>query len=251
VAQKTYLFVANWKMNVPFDAAQFFFGLHSAQLQQIACSTGNTLIVCPSFVSLSEAVAAVRGTQIHIGAQNCSEHVSGAYTGEVDAVSLAQMGTEYCIVGHSERRQYYGETNEMVAGKVAQLMAVGITPIMCIGQTREQYKNNETKSALMNQLMPIFCVLRTAQSAVIAYEPVWAIGTGELPDVQHIAGITEWVRELCAAELPHAKVQVLYGGSVSESNAQDIMKDARVDGVLMGGVSLDFQKFKNIVSLKR
>lgn len=259
--KKPFLFVANWKMNMPLKAARAFVVDNCAQLHKIAqADASKTIVLCPSFVSLGVVYATISSTAIKMGAQDCSPHESGAYTGEVDALSLRQAGCSYAIVGHSERRAYFGETDEVVAKKVEQLLDCSIEPIVCIGETQHEYENKQTFELLARQLRPVLHVWVSKMSSgeaipdymTIAYEPVWSIGTGLVPDAHYLTQVFDWIVNECERSAPELSkhVRLLYGGSVSEHNASEILRIPFVGGLLIGGASLDFQKFQNIVLLK-
>lgn len=207
------------------------------------------LIICPSFIALEDACTQTHGTRLHIGAQNCSEYQMGPYTGEVDAASLASIGCKYAIVGHSERRLHYHETDEIIGNKIARLLENNITPIVCVGEQALSTSIKQTQEALHKQLVPIIANSNQAKTILVAYEPIWAIGTGITPTMDHLKTIVGWLAHTLATTLPGTSVYVLYGGSVSETNAAEILAIPGLDGLLVGNASLDFQKFQNIVSL--
>jgi len=250
---KSRIYVANWKMNMPLDGALEL----TKQCKKLMAHQDNKekqIVLCPTFPALYPIAKLLQSTPIGIGAQNCSEHEMGAYTGEVSAQSLSQVGCTYCIVGHSERRNYFHETNEIIARKVGKLFGAAINPIICIGETAKEHKDNKTLQALEQQLDPIINVINNAEQCsdelYIAYEPVWAIGTGKVPDKATLQTTFNWLHAHVQSALQPAKsVYLLYGGSVDEHTVKDIAEVQYIDGFLVGGASLDFQKFKNIVSL--
>jgi triosephosphate isomerase len=245
---KKRIFVANWKMNMPFYKAQAFIKTHLSALKIMAQKQNTTIIVCPSFISLADACAQTRLTAIKIGAQTCSQHSQGAYTGEVDAISIAQAGCTYVIIGHSERRNHYYENNEIVGQKVARLLENNLIPIICIGETLNDYINGLTFEVLQQQLEPLFVHAQQAQDLIIAYEPVWSIGTGVTPDTNYLEKVFTWLANNTAKIAPKAAINLLYGGSVDENNASKIIRIFHINGFLIGNASLNFQKFQNIVS---
>lgn len=214
--------VANWKMN---GSKELFHKYNNA--------FGNyeKLIVCPPFVYLGES------TKLAMGAQNVHQQSKGAYTGEVSAQMLADLGIKYCLVGHSERRQYFGETNAIVRVKAQACLETAITPIICIGETLEQYQADKTFQVLEEQLNEC---LPNKSSFWIAYEPVWAIGTGKTPTMDEISAVHLRLRE----KLP--STTLLYGGSVNSDNAEAIFAIPNVDGALVGGASLDIAAIEKI-----
>ncbi len=245
------------------------------QFHALAENQEAKLILCPSFESLASIINILKSTRISIGAQNCSQHKEGAYTGEVSAQSLAEIGCQYCIVGHSERRQYFGETNEMVAEKVAQLHEYNIQPIICIGETKQEHEKKQVYDVLTKQLAPVLETVRFLQQAspfakatedrqdkgkigapklmfgvkniIIAYEPVWSIGTGIIPDHTYLEQVFIWLGEQIKKYLPNTHIQLLYGGSVNEQNISNLKQILYINGFLIGGASTDFQKLKKIV----
>ncbi len=241
------LFVANWKMMMPLTKAISFCKDNKNTL--IVLSNSSQLIICPSFPILKLLTTIFENTQVAIGAQNCSRYKEGAYTGEVSSEMLAAMGCLYCIIGHSERRRYFGETNEDVAEKAKQLLACNIQPIICIGETKQEYENQETFRVLTEQLAPICHTIKKEKSIIIAYEPVWSIGTGIIPSQRYLTMIFSWLFD-------HMKQVVnnpifLYGGSVMENNVALIKQIPFVSGFLIGSASTDFQMFEKIVLLGR
>ncbi len=246
-----YLFVGNWKMNMHFKKAINFVKYNIDELTSLGSNKNKSIILCPSFVALPGLIDLLQKTNISIGAQNCSQHNKGAYTGEVSAQSLAELGCQYCIVGHSEQRKYFTETNEMVAQKVAQLCEHNIQPIICIGETKEEFESKQVYEILAKQLTPVLKALKTFKtlSIIIAYEPVWSIGTGIIPEYYYLEQVFSWLTKHIKKQLPDAKLQLLYGGSVNEHNITDLKQILHINGFLIGGASTDFQKLKKIVLL--
>jgi triosephosphate isomerase len=193
--------------------------------------------VCVPFPYLAQAAERLRGTRIAWGAQNVSEHAQGAYTGEVSAAMLAEFGCRYVIVGHSERRQLYGETDAQVAAKFTTVRSAGMTPILCVGETLAEREAGNTEAVVARQLSPV----RFAD-AVLAYEPVWAIGTGRNATPEQAQAVHAFLRRRVPAETP-----ILYGGSVKPQNAAEIFAVPDVDGGLVGGASLVAKDFLDIV----
>lgn len=251
--KKSKIYVANWKMNMHLDFALLF----SKECKKLIRENENKekhIILCPTYPAIYSVAQLLQDTPISIGAQNCSEHEVGAYTGEVSAQSLSEIGASYCIVGHSERRTYFHETNEIIARKVAKLCNATIKPIICIGETANEYKENKTLQVLEHQLEPVLKIINEAtqipDNILIAYEPVWAIGTGKIPDNQTLETIFSWLISHVAQHLQiKTVVHLLYGGSVDATTTQEIGRVKNIDGFLIGNASLDFKKFKNIVSL--
>jgi len=247
------LMAGNWKMNLNHLEA-------IALVQKLAFSLNDPdydavdVAVIPPFTDLRSVQTLVDGDRLRIayGAQDVSAHASGAYTGEISAAMLAKLGCTYVVVGHSERRQYHGETDELVNAKVNVVLGAGMTPILCIGEPLHVRQASGHVEHCLSQLdgglkgVPA----EKAASSVIAYEPVWAIGTGEVAtpqDAQEVcAAIRARVGELYDDAVA-ARVRVLYGGSVKGNNAAGIMAEADIDGALVGGASLDADDFVTIV----
>jgi len=224
------LIAGNWKMyKGPAETAEFCLGLREQELD------GVDVVVCPPFVSLAVAVQLLAGTEIAVAAQNVHWEHEGAYTGEVSAAMLRELGAYGTIVGHSERRQHFGETDETVGRRAHAALQAGLFVIACIGETEEERERNETEEVLRRQLS----VLEPDDNLVLAYEPVWAIGTGK-------AATTELVQEAHAFIKSQLDVPVLYGGSVKPENAAELLVLGHVDGALVGGASLELESFTAI-----
>ena len=243
------IFVANWKMQLSFDQSIAFARDHHADLVTLA--EDNSVVLCPSFPALHSLATQFKNTSLYIGAQTVSRHASGAYTGQVSAQSLKEVGCTYCIIGHSERRHYCHETNIDIEHKLKELLKQNITPIICIGETKEQHESKQTYELLERQLERVLQIIADAHNEIdsycIAYEPVWAIGTGIIPTVDELTQTFAWLHEECTAKT-EAPVTLLYGGSVNPDNAQSILNIAYVRGLLIGSASLSFDKFKRIIA---
>ena len=246
---RKYLVAGNWKMNGSVAANQ---ALLDGLLSGFAPSDQVDMLVCPPSVYLDSAGKAIAGSGIALGAQNVSEHESGAFTGEVSAAMLQDFGCSYVLVGHSERRALYGETSEQVAAKFAAALEAGLTPVLCVGETQEQREAGETAAVVDEQLDAVLNAsgVGALASAVVAYEPVWAIGTGltatpeQAQDVhRHIRSRIEGLDEGIAADL-----QILYGGSCKGSNAAGLFAQPDIDGGLIGGASLKAEDFLAIAA---
>ena len=196
---------------------------------------------------LAQVQALCQGSTLALGAQDVSENDQGAYTGEVSARMLREFGTRYCLVGHSERRQYHGETDAIVKAKAAAALKAGLTPIICVGETEAEREAGKTATIIARQIAGSVPENATAANAVIAYEPVWAIGTGKTATTDDIAAVHGQIRNLFNGE-GKANLRILYGGSVKGSNAQAILATAGVNGALVGGASLDLEDFWRIIS---
>jgi len=237
------LVVGNWKMNGGLAA-------NAALLSAIAAGwnapTGRELAVCVPYPYLAQAQAALSETRVAWGAQDVSEHEAGAYTGEVSARMLVEFGCRYAIVGHSERRQYFGDTDAIVAAKARAALATGITPIACVGETLAEREAGRTLEVVKRQIDAILEVLDGAQVAcAVAYEPVWAIGTGKVAspaDAEEVHGaIRRWLTDKSATLAE--RTRILYGGSVKADNAAGLLAEPNIDGALVGGASLDAGAF--------
>lgn len=241
------LLVGNWKMHKDAAATASFF---EAFRQLIGSRARCDVVICPTFLGLETAVSATRGIGIQIGAQNLHWAKEGAYTGEISGAMIRASGCSHVIVGHSERRKYFGETNESVSKKTVAALDAGLTPIVCVGE-RER-KNAE--KVLMDQFRYAIAALSDEQFAriVIAYEPVWAIGTGETATPETAAAAHCLIRGQAKGSFGQDaanNVRILYGGSVKPNNAKSLMAQPGIDGLLVGGASLDPASFGAIVNL--
>jgi triosephosphate isomerase (TIM) len=226
------LIAGNWKMyKGPSEAAEFCAALAEA----LADLDGVDVAVCPPFISLAPAVQALAGTEIAVAAQNVHWEQEGAFTGEVSAPMLRELGVYGAIVGHSDRRQYFGETDEAVAKRARAALDAGLSVIACVGETEEERERGETEDVLRRQVS----VLEADDSLVVAYEPVWAIGTGKTATPEIAQEAHAFVKSLL-------DVPVLYGGSVKPENADELLAQPDVDGALVGGASLEVESFAGI-----
>jgi len=240
-----YLYVANWKMNMSFAESINFCSRNYDALQQL--TTNASIVLCPSFLAIAALSDILKNSAVAVGAQNCSEYPSGAYTGEISAQSLAEIAVKYCIVGHSERRIYYNETPEIIMQKVTRLSENKIQPIICIGETEEHFKNKQAFVVLTQQLEPIITTLPKGTHIIVAYEPVWSIGTGIIPEPEYLHEIFTWLAQLLRMQLPESTFQLLYGGSVNAKNIHQLKNVATIDGFLIGGASTVFEEFSKII----
>src|SRR5688572_31577832 len=225
------LVAGNWKMHGSRAANQALLDAIVAGVRGVECA------VCVPFPYLAQAAERLRGTQIAWGAQNLSAHASGAHTGEVSAAMLAEFGCRYVLVGHSERRQLYGETDAQAAAKFAAVKKAGMTPILCVGETLEERDAGQTEAVIARQLGAV-----EFKDAVLAYEPVWAIGTGRNATPEQAQAVHAFLRRKVSSDTP-----ILYGGSVKPQNAAAIFAMPDVDGGLIGGASLVAKDFLAIV----
>ncbi len=238
------LVVGNWKMHGSLAAnSELLKGL----LAGIARAGGVDVAVCVPFPYLSQVQAMLAATPLRWGAQNLSEHGSGAYTGEVSAAMLGDFGCRFAIVGHSERRALYGETDAVVAAKFVAAQAAGLVPILCVGETLAQRDAGETLKVVRSQLAAVMAVAGTAAfaAAVVAYEPVWAIGTGRTATPAQAQEVHAAIRaQLAEADAAiAAKLTILYGGSVKAQSAGELFAQMDIDGGLVGGASLVAEEF--------
>ena len=241
------IIVGNWKMNkTPREAEEFMKGIEQILTGKEAADYG----VSAPFVDLDVCVKNAKN--LIIAAENCNEKDSGAYTGEVSVPMLKEVGITYCIIGHSERRTYYAETDAACAAKAKRLLADNIIPILCIGETEAQYDAGETANVIKSQLAGSLAGLTGEEVAkmVIAYEPIWAIGTGKSADETTAENCCKLVRDTVAAlyDAPTAEaVRIQYGGSVKPTNIKSYMACPDIDGALIGGASLKVDSFKEII----
>lgn len=239
----------NWKMHKDRDEAQALV----AALKNVAISEGVEVVVAPPFPFLAHTVEQVRGTAIMVAAQNCHQKNQGAFTGEVSATMLKSIGVKACIVGHSERRQYFGETDRAVGEKIVALLEQDITPIYCCGELKEERVAGEHFTVVTEQMRTALGALNTAQlkRIVIAYEPVWAIGTGLTATAQQAQEMHAHIRSLLAghgAEVAN-EVPILYGGSCKPDNAAELFANPDVNGGLIGGAALDADQFSALIRI--
>ena len=243
------LIAANWKMyKTPDHAAQFM----AAFLPRVSGDTRDEIVVCPPFVDLPQVVDMARNTNVGVGAQNLHWEKEGAYTGEVSAPMLKAVGCTHVIVGHSERRHYFGETDDWVNKKLRAALATGLTAIVCVGEVLEEREAGLTEDVLRRQCVNAFRGISAEEGRrfTVAYEPVWAIGTGKTATPQLAAEAHRVIRaeaaEAFGTEAAEA-LRILYGGSVKPENAKALMAEKGIDGALVGGASLSPESFAAIV----
>ena len=243
---KSKLIAGNWKLNGSMAANQALVQALVVGLAQARCGVA----VCVPAPYLAQVQLLIAGSRITLGAQDVSEHASGAYTGEVSADMLHEFGTRFCLVGHSERRQYHGEIDAVVALKAQRALAAGITPIVCVGETLAQREAGETELVVKRQLAAVIhanghCISEIA----VAYEPVWAIGTGRTASPAQAQAAHAVLRAQLHAATPHAdRIHILYGGSMNAANAAELLAQADIDGGLVGGASLKPADFLSIIA---
>lgn len=243
---KKKLIAGNWKMNGSSAS-------NEALLQALLAGSANwqcQVAVCVPAPYLAQVQRLVAGSGIELGAQDVSQHGAGAFTGEVSADMLKDFGTRYCLVGHSERRQYHGETDAVVVAKAQRALAAGITPVVCVGETLAEREAGRTEEVVKRQLAAaIHTIGHCISEIVVAYEPVWAIGTGKTASPEEAQQVHAVLRAQLRAATEHAdRVHILYGGSMNAANAAQLLAQADIDGGLVGGASLKAADFLSIIA---
>lgn len=240
------LIAGNWKMNTTVDEAVKLVSEMRRDLDKI---DGIEKVVCPPFVSLTAVKSAIAGTNIKLGAQNLYFEEKGAYTGEISPLMLAAL-CEYVIIGHSERRQYFGETDEVVNKKLRAAMKVGLKPILCVGEKLADNEAGRTREVVTGQVKAGLTGIDYSSDLVIAYEPIWAIGTGKAATGDQANETIGLIREQFAALYGQDNAEalrILYGGSVTADNIEEFIEQREIDGALVGGASLKPDQFASIV----
>jgi len=243
--------VANWKMNLSIQES-INLAKQLAQDQDVA-SFKHTMVLCPSFPALIPVGQALANTKIALGAQDMFWEENGSYTGEVSATTLKEVGCTHTIIGHSERRNIVGETNAMVHKKVMAAITAGITPILCVGEKFQERQDGLKDHVIAEQVKSALdgCDLSLVKKIIIAYEPVWVIGSGQAVEPQEAQYTSEVIHQvvtdLCVDESVHSLTEVLYGGSVDADNIQSFLTQQDVDGVLVGGASLKLDSFSAMI----
>jgi triosephosphate isomerase (TIM) len=246
---KRKLIAGNWKMNGSIAANEALVRALLEGMGDASC----TAVVCVPTPYLAQVQALRAGSPLELGAQDVSEHVGGAYTGEVSAAMLKEFGVRYAIVGHSERRQYHGETDAVVADKTKTALAAGITPIVCVGETLAQRDAGRTVDIVKRQMAAVIhtnghCI----SEIVVAYEPVWAIGTGRTATPEQAQEVHAVLRTQLRAATEHVdRIHILYGGSMNAANAASLLAQPDIDGGLVGGASLKAAEFLQIIAAAR
>jgi triosephosphate isomerase len=240
----------NWKMyKTPAETTAFFEKFRPLAGQAEHCE----VVICPPFTNLAAAAEATRGSHIHIGAQNIAWAKEGAFTGEISGPMIVATGATHAIVGHSERRQYFAETDETVLKRTLAALEFGLSPIVCVGERLEERESGHTEAVLVRQFQQGIAGLSERQFVriVIAYEPIWAIGTGKTATPEMAAGAHRAIRGEVRAKFGNEAgeaIRILYGGSVKPDNTRSLMAQPEIDGVLVGGASLDPVSFASIVN---
>jgi len=246
------LMAGNWKMNkTVVEAVNMVKALKPA----VADVKDVEILVCPTFTALFAVNNEIKDSNIKLGAQNLFWESKGAFTGEISPAMVKDTGCSYVIIGHSERRQYFGETDETVNKKTKAAFAAGLTPVVCVGETLQERENNITFKVIEKQVKDGLAGLTAEQSAqlVIAYEPVWAIGTGKTATPEQAQEVHAFIRKIYKDTYKDAadKARILYGGSVNPKNVSDLMKQPDIDGGLVGGASLEADSFTQLVKYSK
>ena len=236
----------NWKMNKTPSEGKIF---SEKMVEKLGSKSSVDVIVCPPFTGLSSLVTS---TKFHLGAQNCHFEGSGAFTGEISTSMLLNCNVEYVILGHSERRAIFHEKNNDIGQKVAKVLSGGMKPILCVGETIDELNDGLAKETVQRQLQLGLNNVNSLNNIIIAYEPVWAIGTGLTASVEKVSEIHSFIRTTLKDLLPESEsnnVPIIYGGSVNSDNADELINANAVNGFLIGGASLDVDKFVEIINI--
>ena len=239
----------NWKMNKTVGEAEEFI---QALLPRVSTADGVDVAICPAFTALTPMIDSTRGSRVQVFAQTMHQSEAGAFTGEVSAPMLSELDVHGVILGHSERRELYGETDKALALKVPAALAAGLMPLLCVGETDAERENGDTERKLRHQIQEGLSKVDDAQigAVAIAYEPIWAIGTGKVAEPEQAQEAAAFIRALIDGRSPEqaAVTRILYGGSVNPDNADELLALPDVDGALVGGASLDAESFSAIVA---
>lgn len=246
---KNKIIAGNWKMNKTRKETKELI----ANLIPLVKDTKNTVIICVPYTDLDVAVELTKGTNIHVGAENCHWKESGAFTGEIAPSMLTELGVEYVVIGHSERRTYFGETDATVLARTKAALAAGLKPIVCIGETLEERNSGNMETVLRRQVVEGFADVSAEELAniIVAYEPVWAIGTGVTATDEQANEAIGFVRSVFADKYGKQvadQLYIQYGGSMNDKNAAGLLSMAEIDGGLIGGASLVAEKFAAVVN---
>jgi triosephosphate isomerase len=249
MSERTPLIAGNWKMHKTIAQAEEFI---QALLPRVSSVDGVDVAICPPFTALGAMVDSTRGSRVAVYAQTMHHAPEGAFTGEISAPMLTELDIGGVVLGHSERRELFGETDKALAQKVPAALAAGLLPVLCVGETEEERERGDTERKLRHQVQEGLARLDPSQlgDVVIAYEPIWAIGTGQVATLEQAQEAVAFVRALVADRSKEAaqRTRILYGGSVKPDNAAELMALPDVDGALVGGASLDAEGFAAIVT---
>jgi triosephosphate isomerase len=247
--RRTPLIAGNWKMHQTIGQAEWYI---AALMPRVSSAHGVDVAICPTFTVLQAMVESTRGSRVAIYAQNMHQAPDGPFTGEVSAPMLTEIDVQGVILGHSERREYFGETDKALAQKVPAALDAGLLPVLCVGETEEERERGDTERKLRHQVQEALARVETDRlgDVVIAYEPIWAIGTGQVATAEQAQEAIAFVRALVAdrSREQAARTRILYGGSVKPDNAAELLALPDVDGALVGGASLDPVGFAEIVA---
>jgi len=242
------IIAGNWKMNCNVAETE---KLLKSLIKGIRPKRGVTVVVCPPFTSLQMATKILKGKSIKLGAQDLSEHENGAFTGDISAKMLKLVGVKYVIVGHSERRQFHNENDKLVNAKAHRALQTGLIPIICIGETLQEREGEKTETVVVQQLDGAIADFgnNELKKIVIAYEPVWAIGTGQTATPEMAQVVHRLIRDKLGKLAPELakSIPIIYGGSVKPDNAAGLLSQPDIDGALVGGASLDAKSFISIL----
>ncbi|MFM1525489.1 MULTISPECIES: triose-phosphate isomerase [Helcococcus] len=243
------IIAGNWKMNKSYSEAKVLL----EEIKSFDLNKEVEAVVCPPFINLVLAKELLKDTNVEVGAQNAHFETSGAFTGEVSPVFLKDLGVKYVILGHSERREYFGESDELINKKVKSMLENGLLPILCCGETLEERESGKAQDKVKVQLEADLKGLSVEDfdNVVIAYEPIWAIGTGKTASADDAEEMCAYIRSLVKdlfGDAAAEKVRIQYGGSVKPSNVKEIMSKANIDGALVGGASLEAESFSKLVN---
>lgn len=246
---RTPIIAGNWKMNNSINEAKILI----ENMKPLIEDSKVEIVVCPSYLSLATVTELTHNTNIVVGAQNMHYEEKGAYTGEVSGEMLKELGVEYVIIGHSERRQYFNEIDETVNKKAIKALELDLKPIICVGETLEEREQNKAKEIVSKQVQKALSGLshEEIEKLVIAYEPIWAIGTGKTASSEQANEVCGWVRnkvrDLTDKDISE-KIRIQYGGSVNPENIKELMSQVHIDGALVGGASLKADRFAALIN---
>ena len=251
--RKKYILVANWKMYLDFDRSIKYSTDNIDKLSAFSESYNSNIVLCPSYPLLYPMINMFKSSKIEFGAQDCSAHSSGAFTGQVCAQTLRHIGCRYCIIGHSERRRFDNETDELIARKFDVLAENNISPIICVGESINEKKSGKIFDILEQQTQKIFELASVERNKLnnlpvfIAYEPEWSVGTGDVPDKNYLESVLAWLQNKIQKNSLSTHWSLLYGGSVNSGNIEFLKRIGYLSGFLIGRASTNFQEFEKII----
>jgi triosephosphate isomerase (TIM) len=246
-----FIYAANWKMRMSFNESMGFCRDNYEDFVAISGLKNKKIVLFPEFTQIKSVYDIFNNTDILIGAQDCSANELGSFTGQVPVLSLGQIGCHYCIVGHSEMRDFRPDSPQEIAVKILRLSEQSITPILCVGELLQDFLGKRHASLIIEQIEPVFELIAgyCKTDLYVAYEPVFSIGTGVVPEIGHIEEVFDLILQISRKFGFEGKIKLMYGGSVDEKNAKMLKNIKNLSGFLIGSVSLDFKKFKKIVEL--